>query len=153
VRLRRGAASATAPLGEIIANPKLDVPLSPGDTVTLLPRRLAFYAFGAVNHPGIFAYDQPEIMLIQALAETAGLQDERAAPRGVFIYRPGPAEIVYQLDLSQPQGFFLASRFALRPDDVIYVSDAPVADVAKVLQTITGVGSVAAIPRNFGAPY
>ncbi len=153
VRLRRQASSATAPLDEIMADPALNVPLAPGDSVTLLPRRQEFYAFGAVNHPGMFPYDQPEITLVQALAETAGLNDERAAPRGVFIYRPGQAQIVYQLDLSQPQGFFTASRFALQPGDVLYVSDAPVADVAKVLQTITGVGSVAAVPRDFGAPY
>ena len=153
VRLRRGGVSAAAPLAAVTADPALDVPLASGDIITLLPRRRAYYAFGAVNHPGMFAYGQPVVTLIQALAESAGLQDERAAPRGVFIYRPGPDEIVYQLDLSQPQGFFVASQFALRPDDVIYVSDAPVADVAKLLQTITGMGSVAAVPRDFGAPY
>lgn len=153
VRLRRSGAEAQAPLAAIDADPALDVALAPGDSVTLLPRRREFYAFGAINHPGMFAYDAPRISLIQALAETSGLQDDRAAPQGVFIYRPGQAQTIYQLDLSQPQGFFVASRFTLQPDDVIYVSDAPVADVAKVLQTITGIGNIAAVPHNFGAPY
>lgn len=153
VRLQRGAVRASAPLTEILADPALDAPLAPGDEVTLLPRHLVFYAFGAVNHPGMFSYDRADIPLIEALAEVSGLSDERAAPRGVFIYRGGAAQSIYQLDLSQPQGFFIASRFILAPGDVIYVSDAPVADLAKVLQTITGLSSIAAVPRNFGAPY
>lgn len=153
VCLRRAGLSAAAPLAAIDSDPRLDVALAPGDEVVLLPRRLEYYAFGAVNHPGIFAYDAPAITLLQALAETAGLQDNRAAPRGVFLYRPGQAQTVYQLDLSQPQGFFEASRFSVQPGDVLYVSNAPVANVAKVLQTITGLGTIAGVPRNFGAPY
>lgn len=153
VRLTRAGVSATAPLSAITANPALDIPLAPGDAVALLPRRLAFYAFGAVNHPGTFPYDAPRITLLEALATVAGLRDERAAPRGVFLYRPGQGQTVYQLDLSQPQSFFIASNFILQPGDVLYVSDAPVADIAKVLQTITGVGAIANVPRDFGAPY
>lgn len=153
VRLRRGTGTAELPLATLLADGTDDIPLSPGDEVTLLPRRLQFYAFGAVNHPGLFPYDAPQLSLLTALAEVAGLQDSLAAPRGVFLYRPGAARIVYQLDLSDPASFFTASRFTLHPGDVLYVSDAPVADAAKILSAITGLGSMAAVPRNFGAPY
>ncbi len=157
VRLQRGAAEAKAPLANITANPTLDIALQPGDTVTLAPLRRAFYAFGAVNHPGLFPYDRQHLTLVQALAQIAGLQDNLAAPRGVFIYRPsaknGAQPTIYRLDLSQPQSFFVAGQFVLHPNDIIYVSDAPIANVSKVLQTISGVSGIAGIPRNFGAPY
>ena len=155
VRISRGGGQAQAALSDITGNPALDIAIAPGDAVLLLPRRLEFYAFGAVNHPGLFPYDSPDITLVQALADIYGLQDNLAAPRGVFIYRrqPGAVQTVYQLNLSQAEGFFIADLFVVRPGDVIYVSDAPVADVSKVLQTISGISGVAGIPRNFGAGY
>ncbi|NNM56979.1 polysaccharide biosynthesis/export family protein [Acidocella sp.] len=155
VRVSRGGGQAQAALSDITGNPALDISIAPGDAVLLLPRRLEFYAFGAVNHPGLFPYDSPDITLVQALADIYGLQDNLAAPRGVFVYRrqPGAVQTVYQLNLSQAEGFFIADLFVVRPGDVIYVSDAPVADVSKVLQTISGISGVAGIPRNFGAGY
>jgi polysaccharide export outer membrane protein len=154
VEVRRGDAEARAPLTSIVSNPELDIPLTPGDSVMLAARNRAFYAFGAVNRPGLFPYNAPKITLTQVLAEIAGLQDNLAAPRGVFIFRhaPGP-QTVYHLDLSKPESFFTADQFVVCPDDIIYVSDAPIANVSKVLQTISGAGGVAGIPRNFGAPY
>jgi polysaccharide export outer membrane protein len=155
VQLRRGGVTAEAPLADVTANQALNVPLAPGDSVTLVPRDRVFYAFGAVNRPGLFPYDAQHLTLVRALAEISGLQDNLAAPRGVFIYRAaatGP-QTIYRLDLSQPEGFFTAGRFILAPDDIIYVSDAPIANVSKVLQTISGVSGMAGIPRNFGAPY
>lgn len=154
VEVRRGDAEAQAPLTSITGNPALDIPLAPGDSVMLAARNRAFYAFGAVNRPGLFPYNAPKITLTQALAEIAGLQDSLAAPRGVFIFRnaPGP-QTVYHLDLSKPESFFVADQFAVCPDDIIYLSDAPVANLSKVLQTISGASGVAGIPRNFGAPY
>jgi polysaccharide export outer membrane protein len=154
VKVRRGDAEAQAPLTSIVGNPGLDIPLTPGDSVMLAARNRAFYAFGAVNRPGLFPYNGPEITLTQALAEIAGLQDNLAAPRGVFIFRNTPdPQTVYHLDLSKPESFFVADQFFICPDDIIYVSDAPVANVSKVLQTISGASGVAGIPRNFGAPY
>lgn len=154
VQLRRGDAVAKMPLSDIMADPALDIALQPGDSVLLEPRDLAFYAFGAVNRPGLFPYDSARISLIEALAELSGLQDNLAAPRGVFIYRRvSGARYIYRLDLSRPEAFFIAGDFVVQPGDIIYVSDAPVADLSKVLATISGIGGVAGMPRNFGAPY
>ena len=154
VQFQRGDTVARMPLSDIIGNPALNIRLQPGDSVFLEPRHLAFYAFGAVNRPGLFPYDSARITLVEALAEISGLQDNLAAPRGVFIYRQlCGAQYIYQLDLSRPQAFFIADDFVVQPGDIIYVSDAPVADISKVLATISGIGGVAGMPRNFGAPY
>ncbi len=55
--------------------------------------------------------------------------------------------------MSKPDSFFIADLFALRPNTVIYIRDAPVANLTKVLQTISGVSGVAGSPRNFGAEH
>jgi hypothetical protein len=39
------------------------------------------------------------------------------------------------------------------PDDLVYVSEAPVSEAAKVLQLIIGVSGLGGIPRNLGAQY
>ncbi len=157
VRVTRDGASVETSLADIIADSDLDILMGPGDSIMLLPRDLSFYAFGAVNHPGVFSYDSENLTLAKALATIAGLQDNLAAPRGIFIYRrtaaAGSPQTIYRLDLSQPGSFFVADVFILHPDDIIYVSDAPVADLTKVLQTIAGVGNVSGIPRDFGAGY
>lgn len=172
VRIDRDGYYTTLPLATVMGDPALNVPINPGDQVLLLPHRRFFYALGAVNRPGKHTYDGGHITLAQTLGRLSGLQDSLAAPRGVFIYRrqaatltkrllpPGvilPSvalrQVVYRLDMSKPDCFFVADSFEIHPDDIIYVSDAPVADVAKVLQVIYGVSSVAGMPRNFGAPY
>ena len=156
VRISRDGRQVTIPLAQVIAHAALDPPLGPGDRLMVLPDRRFFYAFGAVNRPGARPYLGHAMSLTTALGAVAGLQDDLATPRGVFVYRRGTqaaSRVVYRLDLSRPDGFFVADRFRLRPGDVLYVSDAPVADVAKVLQVISGVSNLAAAPRNFGAPY
>jgi len=157
VRVTRNGTMAQAPLTDIVANPALNIPIGPGDSIMLLQRDLEFYAFGAVNRPGLFPYESASLTLAKALATIAGLQDSLAAPRGIFIYRRtseiGSPQTIYRLDLSQPGSFFIADLFLLRPNDIIYVSDAPVADLTKVLQTIAGVGNVSGLPRDFGAGY
>lgn len=123
----------------------------------LSPSNQFFYAFGAVNRPGPNEITLPSETLTQALAALAGLQDNLAAPRGVFIYRMNQTsseeQVVFQLDLSKPVGFFIADQFIVEPADIIYVSDAPIADLAKILQVIGGMSNIGAAPRNFGAPY
>lgn len=156
VHLRRGNAEVSAPLTDINDNPDLNAAIEPGDSILIESRKLVYYAFGAVNRPGVFPYEAPNMTLVQALGEIAGLQDSLAAPKGVFIYRrSGSAtrdQTIYQLDLTNPASFFTAGIFLLHPNDIIYVSDAPVGDISKVLQIVSGVSNLAATPRNFGGP-
>jgi polysaccharide export outer membrane protein len=61
--------------------------------------------------------------------------------------------VVYRLNLRDPGGFFVSQQFPVLPDDLIYVSEAPIAEAAKVFQLLTGVSGIGAIPRNLGAGY
>jgi polysaccharide export outer membrane protein len=134
------------------------------------PRDAYFYAFGAVLRPGEQPYDADSISLARTLARIEGLNDNVADPAAVFVYRRQDADltrqimhtqaapsqdltrVIYRLNLRDPSGFFISEAFPVLPDDLVYVSDAWIAEAAKVFQIVTGISSVGAIPRNFGAP-
>jgi polysaccharide export outer membrane protein len=168
VRITRGGASVTRSLSQLVSSHALEADLAPGDRILVEPRQRFFYAFGAVLHPGEFAYDADILTLAHALARLNGLSDTQADPAAVFVFRrqsadltrrlhpagaADPTHVIYRLNLRQPGGFFVAQTFPILPDDMLYVSDAPMAEAGKVFQVLTGVGNIGAIPRNLGAPY
>lgn len=172
VRVERGDATVSLPLLTIMAEASDNFRLGPGDRIVVQPLDLRFYAFGAVNGPGEHPFPEstPAPTLSQALGRVAGLQDNRSDPGGLYVFRNEPAaltarltgsdhgsdmsQVVFHLRMDDPRAFFLANGFVVRPDDIIYVSNSPIADVAKVISLITGLGNIAATPRALGAvPY
>jgi polysaccharide export outer membrane protein len=152
VRVERGGARVTRSLSAVMAGGAANPRLGPGDRVVLVPNNHRFYALGAVNSPGEHAFPDEVPSLMQVLGRIAGLQDNRADPRGLYLFRSRPAKsrIVYHLRLDDPNAFFVAGNFAVRSEDVLFVSTSPVADLSKVLSLITGIGSIGATPRNLG---
>jgi polysaccharide export outer membrane protein len=171
VKVTRGTDKAEATLSSVVAAPSGEWQLAPGDRLMILPRARFFYAFGAVNRPGEQPFDGEEISMARTLARISGLSDNRANPRGLFIYRhqdadvtrrllgaalrpdQDPTQVVFRVDLRDPKGFFVSEAFRVMPEDIVYVSNAPLADASKAMQLISGVSSVAAMPRNMGAGY
>ena len=99
-----------------------------------------------------------------------GLNANTADPTGGSIFRNEPAEIVnqvlgrsdlvgaqrmiYVLDLTQPNGLFLARDFAVRDEDTVYVTEAPFAQWSKVIAAATGslgaIGSISTASDTLG---
>jgi polysaccharide export outer membrane protein len=166
IRITRGGVSVTRTLSHLVSTRAMELDLSPGDRILVQPRLSYFYAFGAVNRPGEQAYDADDISLEHTLARIQGLANNLADPGAVFVYRRQPVEltrqlapghdetrVIYRLNLRDPGGFFVSQQFPVLPDDLIYVSEAPIAEAAKVFQLLTGVSGLGAIPRNLGAGY
>jgi polysaccharide export outer membrane protein len=181
VRITRGDVAVTRTLSHLVNTRAMEMDLAPGDRILVQPRLSFIYAFGEVNRPGEQAYDADDISLEHTLARISGLADNHADPAAVFIYRRQPAEltrqvapgqvapgqtapsqtaplhattsVIYQLNLRDPNGFFVAQQFPVLPDDLIYVSEAPISEASKVFQLLTGVSGLGAIPRNLGAGY
>ena len=167
VRITRGDRTVTRTLSNLVRERALEMDLAPGNSILVQPRASYFYAFGAVNHPGEQPYDADEISLSRMLARIAGLTDNQADPAAIFVYRRqaleltqqpahgqpvgDPTQVIYGLNLRNPNGFFVSQAFPILPDDIVYVSDAPIAEAAKVFQIINGLSNIGAIPRNFGA--
>ena len=113
---------------------------------------------------GQFPFGAWRITLSEALAKTNGLNDATADPAAVFLYRgetrhvaellgvnlskfDGPIiPIVYNIDLRNPAGYFLASKFEMRNKDVIYVSNASAIESAKLMGFIRLIVGTASDP-------
>jgi hypothetical protein len=126
----------------------------------LTPIRERFIAFGASGAQAEFSFPTRPLSLLSALGAARGLRDFDADPTGVFVLRfedpavadallPGPPPeaaphgpgrpIVYRLDLSQPEGFFVAREFGMRDGDAIFVTNAPLTELRKFLQLFNAV--------------
>lgn len=137
------------PLESIIRDPKQNVPLQAGDVVTAIFAPLSFTALGATGKNEEVNFEAQGITLAQALARVGGLVDSQSDPRGVFVFRfeqsdalpwprqpvvatpEGKVPVIYWVDLKDPGSFFVMQSFAMNNKDLLYVSDAPVAELQK----------------------
>lgn len=166
VRLSRGSVTATVPMTAVVSNPRENIFIRPGDVVTLVREPQTFLAYGATGRNAEIPFDADGITLAQALAKAGGLLDFRADPAGVFIFRFEPASVVrqlrpevaaaggfvpvvYRLDMTDASSLFTAQAMRIQNRDVLYVTNAPMADVGKVLavfNTVTApLGSAASV--------
>ena len=167
VTLRRGASSGTVRLSQIYADPRLDVALRPGDIVLVEEDSRSFVALGATGGQRRVTFDSPTLSALDALAHVGGLSSQLADPRGIFVLREEsaaiaravtgrpdiawPLRVIYTIDLTAPDGLFLARDFAIRDGDTIYVTEAPYVRWQKSLQVLTGsIGTANAISTAAG---
>lgn len=156
VQVARGTTVARMPLDSVIADPQQNVVLKSGDIVTALYQTLSFTALGATGKNEEIPFEASGITLAQALGRFGGLRDDRANAKGVFIFRleqpsaldpalvrnarltpDGQIPIVYQFNLRQANGLFIAQAFPIQDRDVIYVSNAGAADAQKFLSMVS----------------
>jgi polysaccharide export outer membrane protein len=158
VTVQRHGKAETALLAEIARDPEQNIPLQPGDVVYVEHEPRYFLAMGATGQSTTlaqldrrFSFGDKDLSLSDALGLAGGLEDDRANARAVFLYRyesratiqalglhvpatlPDRIPTVYALDLTDASSFFLASRITMRKNDTIYVSNAPITDINKVL--------------------
>jgi polysaccharide export outer membrane protein len=177
ITLQRRGRVEQALLTSIIANPSYNINLLPGDVVYASREQRFFMVFGATPSPGgvvgsqnrRFTFEVENLTLAEAVARAGGLDDVRADPRSVFLFRNEPKRLlqemgvdvsrfqeamvptVYILDLSDTQGFFVANSFYMRHKDVIFASDSPSRDLIKfldIVRSISGTVSDVAVARS-----
>lgn len=84
------------------------------------------YLLGQIVKPGTIDLTHENVTLTQALTRVGGLREGLADARGVFVFRETPrGTAVYQLDATNPAAYLIGTRFILYPQDVIYVTTAP----------------------------
>ncbi|MEJ6395839.1 polysaccharide biosynthesis/export family protein [Gymnodinialimonas sp. 2305UL16-5] len=151
--LRRGGETRSALLSQILADPSQDVALRPGDAVIIGGGQASFIADGALSSPGEFNFVEGELTLAQAIAQAGGLQDSRANPNAVYVFRrmpPGESflleqppgnphirvfgDVIFQADYTSPTARLDAGQFMLRDGDVVYVGNSPLAEFLKFFQ-------------------
>jgi polysaccharide biosynthesis/export protein len=160
VRLSREGVTATIAMETLVSDPAENIYAWPGDVLTLVRIPQTFSVFGATGQNVQLSFNAERMTLAEALAKAGGLQDQRADPTGVFLFRfeppdvvgalkaaplatgpGGSSPIVYRLDLSDASGYFFAQRFPVDDKDIIYVANARLNELQKfftLLNTITG---------------
>lgn len=157
VQITRGSDYHALPLQTVIRDPRQNVPLQPGDVVTAIFQPLSFTALGSTGKSDEINFEAQGISLAQALARAGGLNDARSNPQGVFIFRFEPQEalawprqpvqttpeglvpVVYRIDLKNPSSFFVMQSFGMNDRDILYVANAPLAELQKFLNLILSV--------------
>ncbi|WP_233516981.1 polysaccharide biosynthesis/export family protein [Pseudotabrizicola alkalilacus] len=110
--------------GFLSSGPLQNNPVLRNGDIVNVPRRRAeeAYLLGEVASPNVVDLSREQITLTQALTRRGGLREGRADARGVLVFRQqGEATRVFQLDVSNPVGLLLGTRFVLEPGDVLYV--------------------------------
>lgn len=158
VQLTRGHQVKTLAFETLISDPTQNIPLRSGDVVSLLTTPYSFTGLGAVGSNQQMKFSTKGITLAEAIGKMGGLLDERSDPRGIFVFRYVPfnqlnlvqqkqwrtrgydvgmdVPTVYQVDLLDPKSLFLVQRFPIQDKDIVYVSNAPLAEFQKFLRMI-----------------
>lgn len=167
--LRRGRQVASADLEDIFDNPDDNVPVRPDDTVLVTTVARTFTVFGATGARSEVPFESRRVTMAEGLARAGGLSDATADAKGIFLFRFEPdhlakalneralvaqdgsmVPVVYRLDLSDPNSFFIMKTFELRDEDILYVANHPSVQFAKFLAII---GPIVSTGQQFITGY
>jgi len=154
VTLVRGAHTVSVPLNQIGMGDPANLRLLPGDRISLQRVRQSYTVFGATDKVSQVPFEAREVSLAEALARAGGPADSRANPRGIYIFRleksddGKPRATVYQLNLLQPDAYFIAQKFAMRDKDVILFANSSTNALQKALGLLSQLFSPAVAVRT-----
>ena len=177
VLLERGGHRATAPFGTLVYQPANNIYARPGDTIYVYSEPQTFLAFGAfgvlggTGRQGQIPFEAWRLSLAEAVAKAGGVNDAQGDPAAVFLYRgelrevaerlgidcskfSGPIiPVIYNLNLRDPAGFFLAANFEVRNKDVIFTANAASVEITKFLNFLRTIMATADDPIIYATNY
>lgn len=130
VTVERDGQTFKARLDQIQQSSAGNMRIYPGDRISLLREPLTYSVMGAVGRVQQVPFQKPDISLAEAIANSGGADDNRGDPEAIFVFRfvrdENGAEkpVVYHLNMMRPQAYFLAQKFAMRDEDILYVGNA-----------------------------
>ena len=154
VMLERGRRREIVPFGALVYNPSNNIYTHPNDTVYVYREPQTFVAFGATGKQGQYNFDAWRISLAEAVGKATGLDDTKAEPGAVFLYRGEPRSVaekleidvskynspiipvIYNVNFRDPSGYFLATQMQMQNKDVLYVSNATSAEATKFMNYV-----------------
>lgn len=139
---------------DLYTNPQLDIALRGGDRILVEEDTRSFTALGATGAQARVAFNSQNLSALEAIAQVGGLVSSTSDPKGVFVLRNeaeevtsavlgradlvGSQRMIYLLDLTKPNGLFIARDFVIRDGDTLYVTEAPLAQWNKTVSAIFG---------------
>jgi len=171
VTLQRKGKEYTIPFDALVQSPEKNIYLKAGDTVYIYSEPKNYMVYGASQLKGNYSFGKRKLYLSEALANANGLNDNRADPAEIYIYRhENPKNIrylenlpsnisaqkmsskempiIYKLNLRDPSGFFLAQKFPIEASDIIYVANAEAAEFTKFLNILNNTATTYSNAEN-----
>lgn len=175
VKLQRGGKESFIRFDRLVQDADRNIFLLPNDTVYLLNEPKRFNLFGAVEFPNEYDFDTTNLTLSKAVGKGGGLNDDKADPSEVYIYRREDKNylqylnldvdsgsfdafadivpVVYKVDLRDAGGYFVAQQIPVRDNDVVYVSNAETTELQKFLAimnptSVTTINTRSAVDRG-----
>lgn len=164
VTLERQGHRASVPFGALLYEPSNNIYTLPNDVIYLYGQPQTYVSFGAAGTQGQFRFDAWRLSLAEAVGKHGGLNDDRADPASVYLYRGETREvaeqlgvdcrrfegpiipIVYLVNFRDPSGYFMAQSFEMRNKDVIYTSNAASVETTKFLSFLRTIMATANDP-------
>lgn len=167
VTVIRGSNQGKIWFQDLFNHPELDIALRGGDRILVEADSRSFTALGATSAQARVPFESQDLSALEAIAQVGGLISTTSDPTGVFIFRNEPAEIanqvlgrddlvgaqrmVYVLNLTQPNGLFIARDFVVRDEDTLYVTEAPYAQWTKTISLLASpLTPLASVETLFG---
>ncbi len=154
VTVLRGDQKGTVWYQDLFRKPGLDIALRGGDRILVEQDTRSYIALGATGGQSRVAFESQDLSALEALAQVGGLQSLSSDPTGIFVLRKerqdiarsvmgrsdlqGSQRMIYVMNLTAPNGLFVARDFVIRDDDTIYVTEAPYAQWSKSISLIAG---------------
>lgn len=162
VTLQRDGRSVTVPMQRLVQVASENIFAHPRDVLTVIRDPQTFSVFGAAGRNAVVPFEAAGITLEQALAKAGGLLDYRSDPQGVFLLRYESADVarqldptfqlasrdtrvpvVYRINLRDTRSYFLAQTIHIRNRDMLYVANAPLNELQKVIGLFNSAASPA----------
>ncbi|RPE71998.1 polysaccharide export outer membrane protein [Pacificibacter maritimus] len=166
VKVIRGGKTGSVWFDDLFQYPRYDIALRNGDRILVEADQRSFTALGATGAQSRVPFETRTLSALEAIAQVGGLQTNSADPTGVFVLRNetdeiakqvmgrddliGTQRLIYVLNLTEPNGLFLARDFLIRDGDTVYVTEAPFVQWSKTLSAITGTIGTADSLRDLG---
>ncbi len=155
VRVTRGRSTVSVAFNSVLADPRENIFVRPGDIVTVVRIPQTFTAFGSTGRNSSVPFDAIGITLEEAIAKAGGLLGTQSDASGVFLLRFEEAKlvkqlvpdrtlpsegnlipVVYRLNMRTANAFFLARAFQIQDKDMLYVATAPSVPVTQFLNMV-----------------
>jgi polysaccharide biosynthesis/export protein len=154
IRLTRNGVSFRARLSSLFGNARQNIYLANRDLIELIRDPESVSVLGAATKQSHIVFITETLTLAEVLGEAGGLIDVQADPRGVYLLReepndvlrqlgvgpvtelPAVAPVIYRFDLQQAQSLIVSQTFKLHDKDVIYISTAEAVQFYKVVKIL-----------------
>lgn len=159
VTIFRGGHKGKIWFQDLYENPSYDIALRGGDRILVEGDTRSYTALGGTGTQNRVPFDSQSLSALEAIAQVGGLNSRSADPTGVFVLRnespeisnqvlgrtdlQGPQRMIYVLNLTEPNGLFMARDFVVRDDDTVYVTEAPFVQWTKALNALIGSANAA----------